>query len=138
MQNRIDANVEFFYQGKHFSLSSTIDLDVVMVAQGGMPDIYSILARENKIDSYSYEYEVMLMAPVCFDNATGIVANYLENGLFDVEGFESGWYEAKMVVQLRTIAEQHMGVGLEQQAGLKAALIAAYQAGRRTVELNPP
>jgi hypothetical protein len=71
MKNSIDVHVEFSFKGEDYSLTSNIDLDQFMENGSSFPSFHAILARDNKIDTYSYLYEVMLETGIRFANAQG-------------------------------------------------------------------
>ncbi len=127
MKNSIDVRVEFSFKGNDYDLTSTIDLD----AQNNALDIYQILARENKIDTMSYLYEVMQETDIEFSNAQGAAVDFLQEGQFNTYAFALHWHEHKIIMQLNPIAMKHMGItDLQQNSALKQALLEAYQLGR--------
>jgi hypothetical protein len=108
-----------------------LDLDQQMERYGNLPDFYQLLARESRIDPYSYQYEVLESSELEFAAATGLAAEHLDNGHFDVGGFQQRWHEQQHLGILQEIAQRLMGVdNLEQQPELKAALLEAFAAGR--------
>jgi len=133
MKNRIDAQIAFSFKGENYALTSNIDLDQLMEHDQSFPSLHAILARDNKIDTYSYLYEVMLETEIRFADAQGIAAVFLSNGEFDQEGFISAWQESKVLTLLQPIASRELGIAdLNQHQGLKNALIQAYKLGKRT------
>ena len=105
----------------------TVDLDAMMEASGGVPDLYSLLARENKIDTYSYLYEVMESSDLIFSDATGLAVKCTVEGDFDLQKFEALWYQDNLSSGLQVIIEKH---GLNNSAELMAALTDAYELGK--------
>jgi hypothetical protein len=133
MKNSIEAHIEFSFKGETYALASHIDLDQLMEHEQSFPSFHAILARDNKIDTYSYLYEVMLETEIRFANAQGIAADFLGDGEFDQEGFISAWQESKVLTLLQPIAARELGIAnLDQHQGLKNALIQAYKLGRCT------
>ena len=132
MKNTIDAKVSFSFKGEEYHPSMTIDLDEVMKTSEGLPNLYSVLARKNDIDTYSYLYEVMEASDIIFENPVGLAEQCLSGHEFDINKFESLWRNHLQLSKLREIAKKHMGLDdPDQQAGLMAALMEAYQAGKR-------
>jgi len=132
MKNSIDAHIEFSFKGETYSLTSNIDLDQLMEHELSFPSFHAILARDNKIDTYSYLYEVMLETEVRFANAQGIAADFLNDGHFDQEAFISAWQENRALALLQPIAVHELGIAdLNQHQSLKNALIKAYNLGKR-------
>lgn len=132
MKSSIEVSAQFDFKGKTFRPTAALDLDALMEHYGELPELHRLLARENHIGPYSYEYEVLESCELAFSNATGIAAEYLEGGRFDTQGFMQWWHEHRLVALLQEIARRHMAVDdLERQPALKAALMEAYAAGKR-------
>lgn len=133
MKNSIDAHVEFSFKGETYSLTSTIDLDQLMEHDRSFPSFHAILAREHKIDTYSYLYEVMLETEISFSSALGIAVDYLSDGDFDQAAFITAWQEYKVISLLQPIAARELGIAdLNQHQSLKSALFQAYSLGKRS------
>jgi hypothetical protein len=132
MKNSIDVHVEFSFKGENYSLASNIDLDQLMEDGSSFPSFHAILARDNKIDTYSYLYEVMLETGIRFANAHGIAANFLSGEDFDQEGFTTSWQESRILGLLQPIAARELGIAdLDQHQPIKAALVQAYKLGKQ-------
>ena len=137
MNNCIDANIEFYFKGERYSPSSTIDLDQLMEDllknDGQPPSLYLVLANENGIDTYSYQYEVMQEEEIRFSSPKGLAVDYFDDGIFDMAGFEIAWRAQRDINYLQSIAKQHLSIDdLGQHPELKAALIAAYKLGKKS------
>lgn len=133
MKNAVNASIEFHYKGELYSASATIDLDQLMNNQTPLTSLHHILATTANIDSYSYQYEMLLAEDIHFSDAQGIAAAYLHDGHFDISGFEVAWREHKKLGILQSIAKRLLDVNdLEQQPALKSALLEAFQAGADT------
>ncbi len=132
MSNRIDASVTFSYKGQTLAPSVSLDLDRFLEKEGKLPDLHLLLATENNIGLYSYEYEVLQAYPLVFANAEGLAAEFLVGEEFDVEGFIAAWKLSKVVERLEEIAGRHLGeADLNARPALRAALIEAYELGRQ-------
>jgi len=132
MKNSIDVHIEFSFKGETYALTSNIDLDQIMENGSSFPAFHAILARDNKIDTYSYLYEVMLETGIRFANAQGIAANFLSGEDFDQEGFITSWQENRILGLLQPIATRELGItDLKQHQSLKIALVQAYNLGKR-------
>lgn len=132
--NRIDAVIEFSYQGQTYKAMASIDLDGLMQNHAQLPDLYQYLAQHNGIDTYSYLYEVMEAHPIEYTNATGLAQLCLHNGQFDLADFQLRWQQEQELNILAQIAYSHLGIeDLEQNPELKAALLEAYSMGKETV-----
>ncbi|TQV63778.1 MAG: hypothetical protein FNT29_06485 [Halothiobacillaceae bacterium] len=130
-RNTLRARVQFSFKGETHALDELIDLDTLRVEAGEMPDMHRLLARRAGIDPISYLYEVLESHDLEFPQATGLAANYCHEGRFDWRGFdrarseEGDWARILAIVQ-DTLAPRD----LEANPALKAALMAAYQAGK--------
>jgi len=134
MKNRITVSLPFSFKGKTFCPRSTIDLDEHMELTG-IPCLYTHIANENGIDVYSYEHDVMMMAELEFEHAEGVVAEFIRDGHFDSEGFQTAWKQEKLKSQLQEIATRCIGSGSpdsnpDHHPALKSALLEAYELGR--------
>jgi hypothetical protein len=132
MKNQITANVEFSYKGEVFTPSTIIDLDNTMAQQDLLPSIHRMIAQENKIDTYSYLYEVMEQAEIIFTNAQGLAIEFLSDTNFDFSAFQGALCETRHDQMCQEIAATEMGVtDLDKYPGLKSALIKAYALGKK-------
>ena len=132
MKNSIDAHVEFSFKGEDYSLTSHVDLDLLMEAESSLPSFHTILACDHGIDTYSYLYEVMLESDIRFSDAQGIAADFSSGEDFDREGFVNSWQEYRIINLLQPIATRELGItDLNQHQSLKNALAQAYDLGKR-------
>jgi hypothetical protein len=129
--NTIRARLAFSFKAETYQFDSTIDLDRCLGDAGEEPNFHRLLAREAGIDPYSYLHEALESYEIEFSDPTGIAALSCHDGRFDWAQFEQHRREDQGVQVVRAIAEQTMGVSdLDQLADLKAALLAAYRAGK--------
>ncbi|MDT8283153.1 MAG: hypothetical protein RQ982_10165 [Gammaproteobacteria bacterium] len=132
MENYLTASVEFYYRGEKITASIELDLDQHMQASGQLPNLYPLLAQTLNLDIYSYEYEMMLAEDILFRDAKGLVAEHVNDGLFDREAFASAWSESFIMKQLQQIAKKNLSMeDLQQQPELKNALLEAYNLGKK-------
>ena len=135
MSNYITASVEFFFRGNKIAPSIELDLDKHMQTTGRIPDLFPLLARAGELDVYSYEFEMMQAEEIVFSNATGLAADYVSDGMFDMEAFMQAWKQTKLLEELQTIARQHLSVeDLHSQPELKQALLDAYRLGKNNAQ----
>ncbi len=131
MKNIVTATIEFYFKGEKLSPSITIDLNEHLQISGSFPNLHALISSYNKIDHYSYEYEMMQSEIIKYSGAYGLVANYIVNGELDIENFVSAWQQKKIVNKLATIAEKYMAIkDLEQHPDLNNALMEAYNLGK--------
>jgi hypothetical protein len=131
MKNRLMASVVFYFKGERHAPAMVIDLDELMHRSGALGNLHHTIAVANGIDPYSYEYEMMLAEELHFAAPEGLAADFVADSHFDIEGFSTAWQEQQVVKAVRPIAEQCVGVtDLDSKPKLKAALIAAYLAGK--------
>ncbi|MDQ7048903.1 MAG: hypothetical protein Q9M92_04900 [Enterobacterales bacterium] len=130
MKNSLRASIAFYYQGEEIQASLEINLDKIMQTGGVFPELYPQLANSIKLDSYSYQYEMMLSEPIKYDHASGLALQYLENNQFDFIAFKQAWNEDKMKHQIEAVCQQYLeAFETEQLAAIKPALAAAYRLG---------
>ncbi len=132
--NRLRARLTCSFQGRDHDLDTLIDLDAQLARlhdQEEGPDFHRLLAQAAGIDTYSYLYEVVEASDIAFSEATGLAAACCGADRFDWQRFRQVCREDMERRVLAPIAAQHLGVAdLEQRPDLKAALLAAYRAGR--------
>lgn len=129
--NTLRARLSFSFKGDSYDLDSTIDLDHHPTEADAAPNFHLLLAKAAGIDPYSYLYEVLESHEIEFSEATGLAALCCRDGAFDWRDFERRRREEQDLRVVGAIAERMLGVGdLDDRADLKAALLAAYRAGR--------
>jgi len=69
-----------------------------------------LIAKFNNHDIYSYEYEMMQAAEIVYSNAKGLVAEFIDEGILNIEAFELAWHENNALNKLLSIAEAHMNI----------------------------
>jgi hypothetical protein len=131
MKNIVTATIEFYFKGKKFSPTLTIELDKLIQSSHSFPNLYPLIATSNNIDHYSYEYEMMCSETIKYTSASGLVAEFITDRILDEKRFVSAWKEDIITVQLKLIAEETMGIkNLDEHLELERALIKAYRAGQ--------
>jgi len=136
MKNRITVSLPFSFKGELLHPKCTIDLDEHPELES-IPSLYTHLAYMNGIDVYSHEYDVMMMGTPEFEAAEGIAAEFLHDGIFDIEGFWVKWHEIKLHNQIQDIATRYMGIKqISKHDNLKKALLEAYRLGMNRPQPN--
>ena len=131
MTNKITASIEFYFKGKHFTPSVKLDLDDIMTTHRALPELHPYLARLHAIDTYSYEYEMMLAEDIQFSNAQGWAAEFVSDGQFDHITFEQKWLDQETLHKLNPIIKQELDIDdLSQHPALKNVIMAAYNLGK--------
>jgi hypothetical protein len=129
--NTVRARVSFSFKGETYDLDAVIDLDRCLGEPGEAPDFHRMLAQAAGVDSYSYLYEVLESHEIAFSEATGVAARHCHEGRFDWKRFEQDVAGERDWPVVRAIAESIMGTrDWDAAPALKAALLAAYRAGR--------
>jgi len=112
-----------------------IDLDEHVKSNRDFRSLHPILASENNIDHYSYEYEMMLLADLLFFDAEGLALTFLEHEQFDLVGFEQALVAKNRSKVLAEIAKEHLSItDLTSEPRLEAALIEAFKLGQCSVK----
>ncbi len=128
MENSIRVQIIFSYQGVSYLPSTVIDLDSYMEKNESVPAYFCLIARDNDIDTYSYQYEVMEVAEVLFSDPQGLAQKFCQEKSFDLDGFKSEWQNNKVFEKLSIIAKRHFDVDdLNENKALKNALFEAYE-----------
>lgn len=129
--NTVRAGVTLSFKGEIYELDSVIDLDRCLGEPGGAPNFHQLLAQAAGIDPYSYLYEVLESHEIEFSDATGAAARHCRDGRFDWARFEQERSEERDWQRVRAVAQQMLGArDLDADPDLKAALLAAYRAGK--------
>lgn len=131
MKNRFTVTLEFSYKGESFELQADVDLDECMAKLNTIPDLHDLIARQNGIDAYSYQYEVLTSEELQFSGVQGFAADFIHESEFDAAGFAERWHEEQIGLIAAGIAQRVMGISdLAAQPALKQALLEAYRAGQ--------
>ena len=104
MSNLAKDNVVFCYKGETLSLSITIELDEYLEVSNTLPDLYPVIAKANNHDLYSYEFEMMQAQTIVFSEAPGMVADFITDGLLDMDAFVQAWKNLQCLDTLGEIA----------------------------------
>ncbi|MEQ1668480.1 MAG: hypothetical protein ABL868_08515 [Sulfuriferula sp.] len=127
MKNTVEVYTEFDYQGVLHIPTTVLDLDAHIKSLDDVSVIPVLLAKANRIDSYSYQYEILLDSQLCYANATGLAADFLVGSDFDFAGFLAVNSVDNVVARLQQIAQDEMGISdFSTHAALKQALLRAY------------
>lgn len=127
--NTIHARVAFSFKAESYELESTIDLDRHLGEDA--PNFHLILAKAGGIDPYSYLFEALESYEIEFSEPAGIAVACCHEGMFDWPRFRGEALEASDFRVVGPIAERILGVSdLDAHPDLKAALLAAYRAGK--------
>lgn len=132
MPNTLRARLSFSFKGENHDLDTVLDLDRCVGEEDEAPDFHIMLAREAGIDPYSYLYEVLESHEIAFSEPTGLAASSFEDGRFDWALFSRNRREARDLEVVGGIAARMLGIlDLAREPTLKAALLAAFQAGQK-------
>jgi len=133
MSNHITASIEFYFKGEKITSSIELDIDPHMHATGQLPDLYPLLAQAINLGFYSYEYEMMQAEAILYNNAKGLIAEHVKDGLFDFNSFEAAWIEIQTLDKLQKIAQDALSIDdLQQHPKIKNALLNAYKLGKNS------
>ena len=130
MKNTLTVQISFSYQGVTYTPSATIDLDSYLQRNEPIPDFFSLVARENNIDAYSYQYEVMEMGQYQYLQATGLAQQFCTLDSFDLGGFEKAWKDRDIEEKIAEIALKFLQIDdLSANKSVRNALFNAYLLG---------
>jgi len=132
MKNTVTASIHFYFKGKEYTPRIVLDVDSHMQSKACLPNLFPLIAKENDIDLYSYEYEMMQAEEISFTDASGLISDFINNGQLDISGFEAAWHDQHILNCLEEISQRHMGVtSLQEQPDLERALREAYELGMK-------
>lgn len=132
MNNRLVVSAEFHFKGEKYNPSMVIDLDEHIKSENSDEALYLLLAKNNSIDTYSYEYEVLLDQPLRFSSAEGMARRFLHESDFDFAAFARACQQERILETIADIARTHLAItDLSTRPELKAALIEAFEEGRK-------
>ncbi len=128
MTNTITASIEFYFKGEAYKPSLELDLDHIMSQYGHLPDLYPLLAEQQQIDNYSYEYEMMLSVDIDYSEPSGLAEQCLTDGKFNHNLFIQLWHESQLMTKLNPILKQQLNIeDIEQHPELKKVLMHTYK-----------
>ena len=130
-RNTITVSIPFDFKGENHKPSVVLDLDDFVAQDLSTNSLVNRVARDNRIDPYSYEYEVLEASPMVFSKPVGKAVDFLNDGCFDFDGFKQYFDENKLNALLQGIVDRYLGVDLTSDKNLKQAMQAAYKAGQR-------
>lgn len=132
IKNTIKVTIPFSFKGVEHAPSSVIDLDVFILGEQTLDNVYQLVANENKVDNFSYEYEVLESSAKIFSEPTGLAVNFLQDNHFDFEGFKGQSAQSDVEKTLQSIASSILNIdNLENNQNVKQALLEAFQAGAK-------
>lgn len=129
--NTVRARLALSFKGERYELDSVIDLDDCRSEPGKAPNFHRLLAQAAGIDPYSYLHEVVESHEIAFSDATGAAVRNCRDGRFDWTQFEQDRLEERDWQLVRAITQRTLAArDLDADQYLKAALLAAYRAGK--------
>jgi len=130
-RNSLRARLVFSFKGETYDLDTRIDLDAEAIDPEAAPDFHRLIARAADIDPYSYLYEVMASHDIEFSDPSGAACGFCHDGTFDWHGYMHNQGQAADLKALKAIAARILGLDdLSRHPDIRAALLAAYQAGK--------
>ncbi len=134
MNDFITVSINFYFKGEKITSKMSFDLEPLLHSKGELPDFYPLLAKNIKLDFYSYEYEMMQVEQVVFSSENKLIKDFICDGHFDFNEFKKSWLANKVMIKLQEIALEYCGVeNLELESQLKVALLNAYKLGLNQV-----
>ncbi len=132
MKNSIKVTIPFSFKGTDHEPSCIVDLDAFILGDQGIEAVFHIVASQNNIGNYSYEYEVLESSTKVFSEPTGIADEFICEDGFDLEGFKLKQSLEGAFEKLQAIATDVLNIDNLADAdneAIKKALQQAYQLG---------
>jgi len=130
MKNSITVTIPFSFKGVEHQPTAVVDLDSYTRSQLNLNQFFHLVATENGIDVYSYEYEVLESSTLIFSRAMGLAKEFLNGNSFDLDAFSNKLTEINTLKKLQAIASETLDINkLAEHEKLQQALLQAYQAG---------
>lgn len=130
MSNQITVTAYFDFKGKTYAPATVLMLDT-FCTQASLPDLHALIATENNIDNYSYEYEMLIGTHLVFSQPQGDIANFMtaDDGC-DLAGYQQHWQQQHVLTQLAPQLTHALSLtGHAQTDALNTLLLTAYQMG---------
>lgn len=134
MKNTVIVQVNYSFKGENFSPSLRFELDKFAKQNNDFSSLYLQIAQYNKIDSYSYAYEVMQSSELLFHSPTGNVIDFIDNGKCDLNAYQYQLNQQIMFNQLEAIAADILGIidiHTKEHQAISKALAQAYLVGSK-------
>ncbi len=133
MKNTVVVQVNFSFKGENFTPFITLELDDFVKHNGSLINLYPKIAQQNKIDTYSYAYEIMEASELIFHSATGNVVDFIVDGKCNLEAYREYLTQTNRLIELEKIASEVLNIdnlSAKDNKGIKEALTRAYNAGK--------
>ncbi len=132
-KNSVKVEILFSFKGEKHTPSTVIEFDQYLKKNQPVPEFFHLVARENNIGEYTYEYEVMEMGHFKYSEAKGLAVEFCQQDNFDLEGFVDKWKEEYVLHLLSDIAKKYLDIDdLDENEAIKNALHQAHQLGYQT------
>ena len=129
-KSSIKVEILFSFKGETHSPSTTIEFDQYLEKNQPVPEFFQLVARDNNIGVYSYEYEMIEMGHFKYSDAQGLAAEFCQQDNFDLVGFVDKWKEEYVLSLLSDIAKKYLDIDdLDENEAIKNALHQAHQLG---------
>ena len=131
--NTIIVTIPFSFRGEDHTPSLKIDLNDFAKKDVDASVLFHLVAIENRIDTYSYQYEVLESSCIVYSQATGAASQFLNNGEFDFEGFKACIKQTGVADILADIAKTSLQISnldKTEHAAIRKALLQTFIAGQ--------
>ena len=129
-KSSVKVEILFSFKGEKHTPSTVIGFDQYLQKNQPVPEFFHLVARENNIGEYSYEYEVMEMGHFRYSDAQGVASEFCQPDNFDLDGFIDKWKEEYVLSLLSDIAKKYLDIDdLDENEEIKNALHQAHQLG---------
>ena len=128
-KNTLTAAIDFDYQGQHYALKNTFDVEHIIYHDDFYQSVYISIAKANDIDLYSYQLEIMMDQDIIFSNEKGCVVGCVNNGVLDLEKLKAVHQKIECLPKIERIIRQYIPKS-EHSENITQAMIGAYLLGK--------
>lgn len=127
--NTVTASIDFDYQGQHYALKNTLDIDHIIYHDDFYQSVYASIAKANDIDLYSYQLEVMMDQGIVFSNEKGCVQGCVTDGVLDLELLREVHQKVECLPVIQPLINK-----FKADNDITSALVEAYLLGKKSIK----
>ncbi|MCK5895525.1 MAG: hypothetical protein KAG20_01905 [Cocleimonas sp.] len=134
MKNTVIAQVNYSFKGENFTPSILLEIDLFAAQYADFSSLCRTIAQQNKIDTYSYAYDIMDSSALVFHSPKGNIVDFVIEGCCDLKAYQQFLKQNEMHQIVEKVAANILGIEdiyLKENEKIKQALDKVYQAGMK-------